>query len=233
MTFNLNKPNPANNWYSLNHFVYTVQSYIDQHNLALLTMLIGIGLIAISLTAIVATCFPNADDAQQQTTNFTKTSLSSRIKTYVNALFYTVVLIIGVGFLAISSDPYRYAKSDIIPGTAIIGNKFNSKSNTDNLKLLDNTISLHVFHTDIELLKISRTYNTLTLKPASKTGKAYLRILDYARKHRRDIYNPTLNVQLDKTTLKYTDINGNHTIVCYSNNQNQSANTNYETVLHY
>ena len=75
--------------------------------------------------------------------------------------------------------------------------------------------------------------NTLTLKPASKTGKAYLRILTYAKKHKRDIYNPTINVQLDKTTLKYTDINGSHTVVCYANNQNQLNNANYETVLHY
>lgn len=29
------------------------------------------------------------------------------------------------------------------------------------------------------------------------------------------------------------DINGNRTVVCYANNQNQSDNTNYETVLHY
>lgn len=237
MQFNLNNPNPASNWYPLSHFMYTIQSYIDQHNLALLTMLIGLAIIAFSLTAIIATCFPDTSSdiskQKQHTTNVTKTSVSSRIKTYINVLFYAVLLIIGVSFLAISNDPCRYAKTDIIPGTAILGDKFNSKSNTDDLKLLDNNISLHAFHTGIELLKVSRTYNTLTVKPVSKTGKAYLRILDYAKQHKHDIYNPTINIQLDKTTLKYMDINGSHTVVCYANNQNQSTNTNHETVLHY
>lgn len=237
MQFNLNNPDPASNGYSLNHFMYTIQSYIDQHNLALLTMLIGLAIIALSLTAIVATCFldtdPDNNNVKQQPTNATKVSLNNRIKKYVNALFYAVLLIIGFSFLAISSDPCRYAKTDIIPGTAILGNEFNSESNTDDLKLLDNNISLHAFHTDVELLKVSRTYNTLTVKPVSKTGKAYLRILDYAKQHKHNIYNPTINVKLEKTTLKYTDINGNHTIVCYANNQNQSTNTNYETILHY
>lgn len=237
MKFNLNNPNPTSNWYPLSHFIYTVQSYIDQHNLALLTMLIGLAIIAFSLTAIINIFFPDTSPdtskQQQHTTNVTKTSLSTHIKTYINALFYAALLIIGVSFLAISSDPCRYAKTDIIPGTAILGNEFNSKSNTDDLKLLDNNISLHAFHTDIDLLKVSRTYNTLTVKPVSKTGKAYLRVLNYAKKHKRDIYNPTLTVQLDKTTLKYTDINGDHTVVCYANNQNQLTNTNHETVLHY
>lgn len=237
MQFTLNNPNLSSNWYSLNHFLYKVQSYVDQHNLTPLTFFIGLGIIAISLTMFIITYCPSLDpdnaSEKQQTTSSTTTNLIDRIKIYVNVLFYAILLLIGVAFFAVSTSPYNYAKSDIIPGTAIIGTDFNSKSNTDDLKLLDNNIALHAFHTDIELLKVSRTYNTLTLKPTSKTGKAYLRILAYAKKHKRDIYNPTINVQLDKTTLKYTDINGNHTVVCYANNQNQSTNTNHETVLHY
>lgn len=213
MQFTLNNPNPSSNGYSLNHFIYKTQSYVDQHNLTSLTFFIGLGIIAISLTMFIITI--------------------DRIKIYVNVLFYAILLLIGVAFFAVSTSPYNYAKSDIIPGTAIIGTDFNSKSNTDDLELLNDTISLRALHTNIELLKVSRTYNTITLKPASKTGKAYLRILTYAKKHKRSIYNPTINVQLDKTTLKYTDINGNHTVVCYANNQNQSTNTNHKTVLHY
>ena len=221
MQFTLNNPDPASNGYLLNHFLYKAQSYVDQHNLTLLTVFIGLGIIVISLTMFIIT------------TSSTTTNLIDRIKIYVNVLFYAILLLIGVAFFAVSTSPYNYAKSDIIPGTAIIGTDFNSKSNTDDLELLNDTISLRAFHTDIELLKVSRTYNTITLKPASKTGKAYLRILTYAKKHKRNIYNPTINIQLDKTTLKYMDINGNHTGVCYANNQNQSTNTNHETVLHY
>ena len=221
MQFNLHNPDPASNWYLLNHFLYKAQLYVDQHNLTLLTFFIGLGIIAISLTMFIIT------------TSSTTINLIDRIKIYVNVLFYAILLLIGVAFFAVSTSPYNYAKSDIIPGTAIIGTDFNSKSNTDDLELLNDTISLHALHTDIELLKVSRTYNTITLKPTSKTGKAYLRILTYAKKHKRSIYNPTINVQLDKTTLKYTDIGGNHTVVCYANNQNQSTNTNHETVLHY
>lgn len=221
MQFNLHNPDPASNWYLLNHFLYKAQSYVDQHNLTSLTFFIGLGIIAISLTMFIIT------------TSSTTTNLIDRIKIYVNVLFYAILLLIGVAFFAVSTSPYNYAKSDIIPGTAIIGTDFNSKSNTDDLELLNDTISLRAFHTDIELLKVSRTYNTITLKPASKTGKAYLRILTYAKKHKSSIYNPTINVQLNKTTLKYTDIDGNHAVVCYANNQNQSTNTNHETVLHY
>ena len=237
MQFTLNNPDPSSNWYSLNHFIYETQSYVNQHNLTLLTFFVGLGIIAISTTVFFVTCGSslNPDNAsgKQQTANSTATNLIDRIKIYIKILFYAMLLLIGVAFFAVSTSPYNYAKSDIIPGTAIIGTDFNSKSNTDDLELLNDTISLRALHTDIKLLKVSRTYNTLTLKPASKTGKAYLRILTYAKKHKRDIYNPTINVQLDKTTLKYTDINGNHTVVCYANNQNQSTNTNHETVLHY
>ncbi|MDY2786665.1 MAG: hypothetical protein SOT72_03600 [Lactobacillus amylovorus] len=237
MQFNLHNPDPASNWYLLNHFLYKAQLYVDQHNLTLLTFFIGLGIIAISLTMFIITCCPSLDSdnasEKHQTTSSTTTNLTDRIKIYTKSLFYAALLLIGVAFLAISTSPYKYAKSNIIPGTAIIGTDFNSKSNTDDLKLLDDNIALHAFHTDINLLKASRTYNTLTLKPTSKTGKAYLRILAYVKKHKRDIYNPTINVQLNKTTLKYTDINGSHTVVCYANNQNQSANTNHETVLHY
>ena len=237
MQFTLNNPDPSSNWYSLNHFIYETQSYVNQHNLTLLTFFVGLGIIAISTTVFFVTygssLNPDNASGKQQTTSSTTTNLIDRIKIYIKILFYAMLLLIGVAFFAASTSPYQYAKSDIIPGTAIIGTDFNSKSNTDDLKLLDNNIALHAFHTDINLLKVSRTYNTLTLKPTSKTGKAYLRILAYAKKHKRDIYNPTIDVQLDKTTLKYTDINGNHTVVCYANNQNQSANTNHETVLHY
>lgn len=237
MQFTLNNPNPSSNGYSLNHFIYKTQSYVDQHNLTSLTFFIGLGIIAISLTMFIITYCPSLDSdnasEKHQTTSSTTTNLIDRIKIYVNALFYAILLLIGVAFFAVSTSPYNYAKSDIIPGTAIIGTNFNSKSNTDDLELLNDTISLRALHTDIELLKVSRTYNTLTLKPASKTGKAYLRILAYAKKHKRNIYSPTINIQLDKTTLKYMDINGSHTVVCYANNQNQSTNTNHETVLHY
>ena len=237
MQFTLNNPDPASNGYLLNHFLYKAQSYVNQHHLTSLAFFIGLGIIAISLTMFIITCCPSFDSdnasEKHQTTSSTTTNLIDRIKIYVNVLFYTILLLIGVAFFAVSTSPYNYAKSDIIPGTAIIGTDFNSKSNTDDLELLNDTISLRALDTDIELLKVSRTYNTLTLKPTSKTGKAYLRILTYAKKHKRNIYSPTMNIQLDKTTLKYMDINGSHTVVCYANNQNQSANTNYETVLHY
>ena len=237
MQFILNNPDPSSNWYSLNHFIYKTQSYVNQHNLTSLTFFVGLGIIAISIIVFLVTFGSNLNpdnaSGKQQTTNSTTTNLTDRIKIYIKILFYAALLMIGIAFFEVSTSPYQYAKSDIIPGTAIIGTEFNSKSNTDDLELLDDSIALRAFHTDINLLKVSRTYNTLTLKPTSKTGKAYLRILAYAKKHKRNIYSPTINVQLDKTTLKYTDINGNHTVVCYANNQNQLNNAHYETVLHY
>lgn len=68
-------------------------------------------------------------------------------------------------------------------------------------------------------------------KPASKTGQAYIRVLEYIRAHKKDMYNVNVNVNLEKTTLTYADINGKHTIVCYANNKNKTNNN--QTVLHY
>lgn len=97
----------------------------------------------------------------------------------------------------------------------------------------NNKLILLGYDDDIKLISLNRTFNKITLKPISKTGKAYLRVLAYAKSHKNDMHSPNLTVALDKTTLTYETVNGNQTVVCYAGNKTQENNSNHKTILHY
>lgn len=238
MTFKL--PTSNNDITSIFDSLYNLKMKIYQSDSAGLMAFISILLIITIILGLIGIIFKNLEDDKNQSKPkpwLKKEILGETLKTWINVSIGAGALLV-LGFIVsiniyLGTNPYSFVDSNIIPGTAVIDKDFGSQSNTEDLDLDDNKLLLNDSDDTFLLTTTSRTRHTLTLKPASKTGKAYLRILNYARKHKRDIYNPTLNVQLDKTTLKYTDINGNHTIVCYANNQNQSTNTNHGTVLHY
>lgn len=238
MTFKL--PTSNNDITSIFDSLYNLKMKIYQSDSAGLMAFISILLIITIILGLIGIMFKTLKDDENQSKSkpwlkkeILGETLKTWIKMYICAGAFIVIGIIVTTSIYLGSNPYVFVNSSIIPGTAIINKEFGSQSNTEDLDLDDNKLLLSDTGDTLLLATASRTHHTLTLKPASKTGKAYLRILNYAKKHKRDIYNPTLTVQLDKTTLKYTDINGDHTVVCYANNQNQSTNTNHETVLHY
>lgn len=128
-------------------------------------------------------------------------------------------------------NPYDYVNS-VKNGTFALHQEFGKKSNTTDLIITNtDTLALMINNEPVTLAKLTRTPETLRFTPASKTGQAYIRVLEYIRTHKKNMYNVNVNVNLEKTTLTYDDINGKHTIVCYANNKNKTNNN--QTVLHY
>lgn len=216
MTFDLNNANSS----LFSHLIYNVQMKLYQAHL--LWIHIPIVLIVILISGYLLIKVIPADE---QDTSF-------KTKLLVATTIFTGIAILAFVDKATHS-PYTEPTKQITSGNLVINKPFGFNSNDNDVYYDNNKLILLGYDDDIKLISLNRTFNKITLKPISKTGKAYLRILAYAKKHKHDIYNPTINVQLDKTTLKYTNITGSHTAICYANNQNQSANTNYETVLHY
>lgn len=242
MTFKL--PAPTLITPNTSKILYDLKMKIYSSHLRGLTGIIFFTILVILiLTLIVIICddSDDNDDENQQTTKKSSIKLSEKIifgitlKNWIRA-----ILGIGVAFLLgitvmigvyLEDNPYAFVDNEITLGTAVIDKEFGSQSNTDDLDLDGNKLFLNDSDDTFLLATASRTQHTLTLKPASKTGKAYLRVLEYARQHKNSMFKPNLTVALDKTTLTYKDINGTQTIVCYANNTNRT--TNDKTVLHY
>lgn len=242
MTFKL--PAPTLITPNTSKILYDLKMKIYSSHLRILTGIIFFTILAILiLTPIVIICDDSDDNdgENQQTTKKSSIKLSEKIIFGVTLRnWIRAILGIGVAFLLgitvmigvyLEDNPYAFVDNEITLGTAVIDKEFGSQSNTDDLDLDGNKLFLNDSDDTFLLATASRTRHTLTLKPASKTGKAYLRVLEYARQHKNSMFKPNLTVALDKTTLTYKDINGTQTIVCYANNTNRT--TNDKTVLHY
>ena len=148
------------------------------------------------------------------------------------ATIFTGIAILGFVDKAIN-NPYTEPAKQITSGNLVINKHFGFNSNNNDVYRYNNKLILLGYDNDIKLISLNRTFNKITLKPISKTGKAYLRVLAYAKSHKNDMYSPNLTVALDKTTLTYETVNGNQTVVCYASNKAQEHNSNHKTVLHY
>lgn len=226
------------NMKTLSNWFYDLKMKIYQSHLTDLMGLLSILLITALIFAFMAILFKEAKNNENQSKPFLKKQLCGEtLKTWIHVfLGGGTLLLVGIIVtisIYLGNNPYSFVNANIIPGTAVVGKDFGSQSNTEDLILQDNKLSLHDLDDTFLLATASRTRHTLTLKPASKTGKAYLRVLKYAKKHKNTMFEPNLIVALDKTTLTYKDINGTQTIVCYANNTNHTNSTSNKTVLHY
>lgn len=236
MTFRL--PTSDDSIATIFNSLYNLKMKIYQSHLTDIIGLISILLVVAITFALMALIFKNSENNKNQSRIkpwLKKKIFGEALKTWINVSIGAGTLLV-LGFIIeisiyLGSNPYSFVNSSIIPGTAIIDKNFGSQSNTEDLDLDGNKLLLSDAGDTLLLATASRTHHTLTLKPASKTGKAYLRVLEYARQHKKRMFKPNLTVALDKTTLTYQDIDGNHTIVCYANNTNKT--TNNKTVLHY
>lgn len=217
MTFDLNNTN--SNLFS--YLIYNIQMKLYQAHL--LWIDIPIVLIVILISGYLLIKVITADE---QDITF-KTQL----------LIVATTIFTGIAILAFvdkaANSPYTEPTKQITSGNLVINKHFGFNSNDNDVYLDNNKLILLGYDDDIKLISLNRTFNKITLKPISKTGKAYLRVLAYAKSHKNDMHSPNLTVALDKTTLTYETVNGNQTVVCYASNKAQEHNSNHKTVLHY
>ena len=217
MTFDLNNAN--SNLFS--HLIYNIQVKLYQAHL--LWIDIPIGLIVILISGYLLIKVITAD---KQNLTF-----KAQLLTVATTIFTGIAILAFVD--KATNSPYTEPAEQITSGNLVINKHFGFNSNDNDVYCDNNKLILLGYDDDIKLISLNRTFNKITLKPISKTGKAYLRVLAYAKSHKNDMHSPNLTVALDKTTLTYETVNGNQSVVCYASNKAQEHNSNHKTVLHY
>lgn len=240
MTFDLNNANSS----LFKHLLYNIQMKLYQAHL--LWINIPITLIVILISGYLLIKIVTADNQDptklhtklEQNNSFRNnltytlaTNFKIQILACIATIFTGIVILAFVG--KATNNPYTEPANQITSGNLIINKHFGFNSNDNDVYRDNNKLILLGYDDDIKLISLNRTFNKITLKPISKTGKAYLRVLAYAKSHKNDMYSPNLTVALDKTTLTYETVNGNQTVVCYASNKTQEHNSNHKTVLHY
>ena len=240
MTFDLNNAN--SNLFI--HLIYNIQTKLYQAHL--LWIYIPIGLIVILVSGYLLIKIVTADNQDptklhtklEQNNSFRNNltyTLATNFKIHILACIATIFT--GIAILAFvdeaTNNPYTEPANQITSGNLVINKHFGFNSNDTDVYCENNKLILLGYDDDIKLISLNRTFNKITLKPTSKTGKAYLRVLAYAKSHKNDMHSPNLTVALDKTTLTYETVNGNQTVVCYASNKAQEHNSNHKTILHY
>lgn len=217
MTFDLNNAN--SNLFS--HLIYNIQVKLYQAHL--LWIDIPIGLIVILISGYLLIKVITAD---KQNLTF-----KAQLLTVATTIFTGIAILAFVD--KATNSPYTEPAKQITSGNLVINKHFGFNSNNTDVYCDNNKLILLGYDDDIKLISLNRTFNKITLAPISKTGKAYLRVLAYAKSHKNDMHSPNLTVALDKTTLTYETVNGNQSVVCYASNKAQEHNSNHKTVLHY
>ena len=217
MTFDLNNAN--SNLFS--HLIYNIQTKLYQAHL--LWIDIPIVLIVILISGYLLIKVITAD---KQNLTF-----KAQLLTVATTIFTGIAILAFVD--KATNNPYTEPANQITSGSLVINKHFGFNSNDSDVYCDKNKLILLGYDDDIKLISLNRTFNKITLKPISKTGKAYLRVLSYAKSHKNGIHSPNLTVTLDKTTLTYETVDGNQTVVCYASNKAQEHNSNHKIILHY
>lgn len=217
MTFDLNNANSN----LFNHLIYNIQTKLYQAHL--LWIYIPITLIVILISGYLLIKVITADERD--------TSFKAQLLTVATTIFTGIAILAFVD--KATHSPYTEPAKQITSGSLVINKYFGFNSNNTDVYCDNNKLILLGYDDDIKLISLNRTFNKITLTPISKTGKAYLRVLAYAKSHKNDMHSPNLTVALDKTTLTYEAVDGNQTVVCYASNRAQEHSSNHKTVLHY
>ncbi|MDY2786664.1 MAG: hypothetical protein SOT72_03595 [Lactobacillus amylovorus] len=240
MTFDLNNANSN----LFKHLLYNIQMKLYQAHLLWINIPIALIVILISGYLLIKIVTAGNQDPTKLHTkleqnNSFRNNLAYTLATNfkVQILAYIATVFTGIAILAFvgkaTNSPYTEPATQITSGNLVINKHFGFNSNDNDVYYNNNKLILLGYDDDIKLISLNRTFNKITLKPISKTGKAYLRVLAYAKSHKNDMHSPNLTVALDKTTLTYETVNGNQTVVCYASNKAQEHNSNHKTVLHY
>lgn len=217
MTFDLNNANSS----LFNHLIYNIQVKLYQAHLLWIDIPIVLIVILISGYLLIKVITANEQNL----------TFKAQLLTVATTIFTGIVILAFVD--KATNNPYIDPADQITSGNLVINKEFGFNSNYTDMHCENNKLILLGYDDDIKLISLNRTFNKITLTPISKTGKAYLRVLAYAKSHKNDMHSPNLTVALDKTTLTYETVNGNQTVVCYASNKAQEHNSNHKTVLHY
>lgn len=98
---------------------------------------------------------------------------------------------------------------------------------------VNNHITLTLPDNSVDLGRIDYSFDKIKIEPTTKSGKAYVRVLEYLRKHKKEIANINVHVGWDKTTAKFTTVDGPKSVVCYANNKTQNNSKPNNHILHY
>ena len=176
--------------------------------------------------------------------NGKKSQISSNVfKCMISAVSVIISFLFLICAIVSQSDEFSYT-NDIVNGNLITkksndGNLITKKSddfasvNVDDIDISNNHITLTIPGNSVDLAKVNYSFDKIKIEPTTKSGKAYIRVLEYLRKHKNEIANINVHVGYDKTTAKFTTIDGPESVVCYANNKTQSNTKTNNHVLYY
>ena len=163
-------------------------------------------------------------------------------KCVISGLFTIISFVFLICAIVSQFDESSYT-NDIVNGNLIIktsdDNLITKTSDTfasinvDDIDTSNNHIVLTMPGNSIDLAKVDYSFDKIKIEPTTKSGKAYIRVLEYLRKHKNEIANINVHVGYDKTTAKFTTIDGPESVVCYANNKTQSNTKTNNHVLYY
>ena len=235
MTFNLNR--------SSDMFEQLTRAFYDLGRtnhvlLTILTILFGIAIFVYFGFAIV-----HGGHAIENYMNEKKSQILSNVfKCVISGLFTIISFVFLICAIVSQFDESSYT-NDIVNGNLIIktsdDNLITKTSDTfasinvDDIDTSNNHIVLTMPGNSIDLAKVDYSFDKIKIEPTTKSGKAYIRVLEYLRKHKNEIANINVHVGYDKTTAKFTTIDGPESVVCYANNKTQSNTKTNNHVLYY
>lgn len=151
----------------------------------------------------------------------------------LNGLIFITSILLSVSACTSQCDESRYT-NEIVNGNLITktGDDFSSINDND-IDTSNNHITLTLPDNSVDLGRIDYSFDKIKIEPTTKSGKAYVRVLKYLRKHKKEIANINVHVGWDKTTAKFTTVDDPESVVCYANNKKQSTTKINNYVLHY
>lgn len=197
--------------------------------LTILTILFGIAIFVYFGFAIV-----HGHRAINNYVNGAKSQVSNAVfKCVISGLFTIISFLFLICAIVSQSDEFSYT-NEIVNGNLITKKSDAFASvNVNDIDISNNHITLTIPGNSVDLAKVDYSFDKIKIEPTTKSGKAYIRVLEYLRKHKTEIANINVHVGWDQTTAKFTTIDGPESVVCYANNKTQNNSKPNNHVLHY
>lgn len=197
--------------------------------LTILTILLGIAAVVYIGFAIV-----NGRNAMYDYMYGRKSQYANDVfKCILSGLFTIISVLFFCCSIVSQGDESTYA-NEIVNGNLITkkADAFASV-NVDDIDTSNNHITLTIPDNSVDLAKVNYSFDKIKIEPTSNSGKAYIRVLEYLKQHKKEIANINVHVDWDRTTAKFTTVNGTESVVCYANNKKQTNTKVSNHVLHY
>lgn len=226
MTFNLNRSS------DMPELITRAFCNLGRTNHALLTILTI--LIGFAYLVCFGFMIVHGGHAIENYVNGKKSQISSNVfKCVISGLFTIISSVFLICAIVSQFDEYSYT-NEIVNGNLITKKSDAFASiNVDDIDTSNNHIVLTMPGNSIDLAKVDYSFDKIKIEPTTKSGKAYVRVLEYLRKHKNEIANVNVHVGWAQTTAKFTTIDGPESVVCYASNKRQTNTKTTNHVLHY